>query len=76
MPASVYLTHAIAQKAPHTEMLGIRMCTGLLKLAGLEDLNMSSMPADLAATEREGAWGTGRGADRAGAPGLAAYPEA
>ena len=37
---------------------------------------MSSMPADLAAAERDGAWDAGRGADRAGAAGLAAWPEA
>ena len=52
------------------------MCTGLPRFAGLEDLNMSSMPADLAAAERDGAWDAGRGADRAGAAGLAAWPEA
>ena len=52
------------------------MCTGLPRFAGLEDLNMSSMPADLAAAEREGAWDAGRGADMAGAAELAGWPEA
>ena len=44
--------------------------TGLLEPGCLEDRNMSLMPADLAAAEREAGCGAGRGADGAGLAGL------
>ena len=40
--------------------------TGLLEVGCLEDRNMSFMPADLAAAEREAGWGIGRDAAATG----------
>ena len=51
------------------DMLRWVTLTSLLEVGCLEDRNMSFMPADLAAAEREAGWGIGRGVDATGLAG-------